>query len=309
MKTDEKVLILGARGMVGSAIKRQLVKNNYHQLLTPTHNELDLCQQASTEKYFADHRPSYVFMCAAKVGGIHANNTYRADFLVENLSMAVNVMKAAHNSEVKRLQFLGSSCIYPRNSAQPIKESELLKSELEPTNEPYALAKITGLKLAESYRRQYGHDYHSLMPTNLYGPNDNYHPENSHVIPGLIRRMQETISSGKTEFEVWGTGTPRREFLHVDDLARACVQIMQLPKIEFDWLNVGTGSDIAIGELAELIANKMGFKGKIVFNHKYPDGTPRKLLDVTKINELGWTPSISLEDGLKTVIKEFISRS
>lgn len=305
MNTNDKVLVLGARGMVGSAICRQLQTDKSFYLLTPTHQELDLCNQQATQDYFETHRPSYVFMCAAKVGGIHANDTFRADFLIDNLAMATNVMKFSHQFQVKRLQYLGSSCIYPRSAPQPIDESSLLTGELEKTNEPYALAKIAGLKMAENYRRQYGHDFHSLMPTNLYGPGDNYHPENSHVIPGLIRRMYETLQNGSSEFEVWGTGTPRREFLHVDDLARACIQIMRLPKIDFDWINVGYGTDVSINELAQLIAKIMGFKGTIKFNTNYPDGTPRKLLNTAKITEYGWKPSIDLETGLKQVIDDF----
>jgi GDP-L-fucose synthase len=305
MNTNDKVLVLGARGMVGSAICRQLQTDKSIYLLTPTHKELDLCNQKATQDYFETHRPSYVFMCAAKVGGIHANDTFRADFLIDNLAMATNVMKFAHQFQVKRLQYLGSSCIYPRSAPQPIDESSLLTGELERTNEPYALAKIAGLKMAENYRRQYGHDFHSLMPTNLYGPGDNYHPENSHVIPGLIRRMYETLQNGSSEFEVWGTGTPRREFLHVDDLARACIQIMRLPKIDFDWINVGYGTDVSINELAQLIAKIMGFKGTIKFNTNYPDGTPRKLLNTAKITKYGWKPSIDLETGLKQVIDDY----
>lgn len=305
MKLDSKILILGARGMVGSAIKRQLTGLATNCLLTPSSKELNLTRQVDVETYFKQNRPEYVFMAAAKVGGIHANNTYRADFIMDNLLIAANVTKACHEFKVKRLQFLGSSCIYPKLCPQPIKEEYLLTGELEATNEPYAIAKIAGLKLAENYKRQYGDNFHSLMPTNLYGSGDNYHPENSHVIPALIRRMHETIEKGLNTFTVWGTGTPRREFLNVDDLARACVHVMSLPTVDFDWMNVGCGEDLTIGELAKLIAELMGFKGEIIFDTSKPDGTPRKLLDISKIQSLGWKPEISLREGLKAAIEDF----
>ena len=309
MIKDSKILILGARGMVGSAIKRQLLLQGAESLLTPSSKDLNLTRQVDVDEYFKTHKPDFVFMAAAKVGGIHANNTYRADFISDNLLIAANVTKACHDFKVKRLQFLGSSCIYPKLCPQPIKEEYLLTGELEPTNEPYAIAKIAGLKLAENYKKQYGDDFHSLMPTNLYGPGDNYHPENSHVIPALIRRMSETIEQNLKTFTVWGTGTPRREFLHVDDLARACVHVMMMPKVEFDWMNVGCGNDLSIGELATLIAKIMGFKGELVFDTTKPDGTPRKLLDISKISSLGWSPQISLEDGLRGAIEDFKSQS
>lgn len=305
MDKKSKVLILGARGMVGSAILRRLNVLGFENVLHPTSSELNLTCQADVEDYFKVNEPVYAFMAAARVGGIHANNTYRAEFIYDNLVMAANVVQSSHLSGVKRLQFLGSSCIYPKLCPQPMKEEHLLTSELEQTNEPYALAKIAGLKLCENYRRQYGSDFHSLMPTNLCGPGDNYHPENSHVIPALIRRMHETIESGLDTFTVWGTGTPRREFLNVDDLARACIHVMSLPKIEFDWMNVGCGEDLTIGELAQLIAELMGFKGEIVFDTSKPDGTPRKLLDISKIRSLGWKPEISLRDGLARAIEDF----
>lgn len=295
--------------MVGSAIKRQLLLQGAESLLTPSSKDLNLTRQVDVDEYFKTHKPDFVFMAAAKVGGIHANNTYRADFISDNLLIAANVTKACHDFKVKRLQFLGSSCIYPKLCPQPIKEEYLLTGELEPTNEPYAIAKIAGLKLAENYKKQYGDDFHSLMPTNLYGPGDNYHPENSHVIPALIRRMSETIEQNLKTFTVWGTGTPRREFLHVDDLARACVHVMMMPKVEFDWMNVGCGNDLSIGELATLIAKIMGFKGELVFDTTKPDGTPRKLLDISKISSLGWSPQISLEDGLRGAIEDFKSQS
>jgi GDP-L-fucose synthase len=302
---NSKIHILGGHGMVGSAIKRELTRLGFSNTLSPPSSQLNLTRQQEVEDYFTTHEPEYIFMAAAKVGGIHANNTYRADFIAENTLMAANVTKACHDFKVKRFQFLGSSCIYPKFSPQPIKEECLLTGELEQTNEPYALAKIIGLKMAESYRRQYGDDFHSLMPTNLYGPGDNYHPENSHVIPGLIRRMHEAIEQGQDTFTVWGTGTPRREFLHVDDLARACVHVMSLPKIEFDWINVGSGRDQTIAELAEMIADIMNFKGNIVFEPSRPDGTPQKLLDISKIKNLGWQPQVELRKGLENAIADF----
>ena len=302
---NSKVLILGARGMVGSAIKRLLESQGFKNILCPKSADLDLTSQAQTTEYFKKNSPEYVFMAAAKVGGIHANNTYRADFIMDNILIAANVTKACHDFKVKRLQFLGSSCIYPKLCPQPIKEEYLLTSELEQTNEPYAIAKIAGLKMAENYKKQYGDDFHSLMPTNLYGPGDNYHPENSHVIPALIRRMHETIENKLSTFTVWGSGTPKREFLNVDDLARACVHVMSMPEIKFDWVNVGTGNDLTIRELAELIGKIMGFKGEFIFDQSKPDGTPRKLLDISKIKSLGWSPSISLEDGLRAAIEDF----
>ncbi len=305
MDKKSKILILGSRGMVGSAIKRQLEAQGFTQIITPSSKDLDLTNQAGTNEYFKTHNPDYVFMAAAKVGGIHANNTYRADFISDNLLIATNVTKACHDFKVKRLQFLGSSCIYPKLCPQPIKEEYLLTGELEQTNEPYAIAKIAGLKLTQSFKDQYGDDFHSLMPTNLYGPGDNYHPENSHVIPALIRRMHETIEKDLKTFTVWGSGTPRREVLHVDDLARACVHVMMMPKVDFDWMNVGCGEDLSIGELAALIAKIMGFKGELVFDTTKPDGTPRKLLDISKIKSLGWSPQISLEDGLRGAIEDF----
>lgn len=304
---NSKILILGARGMVGSAIKRLLEAQDFKNILCPISADLDLTNQAQTTEYFKKNNPEYVFMAAAKVGGIHANNTYRADFIMDNILIAANVTKACHDFKVKRLQFLGSSCIYPKLCPQPIKEEYLLTGELEQTNEPYAIAKIAGLKIAENYKKQYGDDFHSLMPTNLYGQGDNYHPENSHVIPALIRRMHETIENKLPTFTVWGSGTPKREFLNVDDLARACVHVMSMPEIKFDWVNVGTGNDLTIRELAELIGKIMGFKGEFIFDQSKPDGTPRKLLDISKIKSLGWSPSIFLEDGLRGAIEDFKS--
>lgn len=302
-----KILVLGGRGLVGSALIRELQLRGSKAVLAPTRLELDLLDQVKTLNYFESHKPDQVYMAAAKVGGIQANNTYRADFIFENLQIQNNVFNAAFKTGVKKLLFLGSSCIYPKNCPQPIKEEYLLTAPLEETNEPYAIAKIAGLKTAESFRKQYGCNYFSVMPTNLYGINDNFHPENSHVIPGLIGRMHKTILDEKSEFEVWGTGAPKREFLYVDDLAKACIHIMNYEGEVPDWMNVGAGEDISIAELAQMIADIMGFKGKIVFNTKYPDGTPRKLLDVSKIKSLGWKPEVSLKEGLKKTIEFYLS--
>jgi GDP-L-fucose synthase len=302
-----KILILGARGLVGSAIARELQSLKEQEILIPLRSELDLLDQAKTLTYFESIKPDQVYLAAGKVGGIQANNTHRADFIFENLQIQTNVFNAAFKTNVKKLLYLGSSCIYPKNCPQPIKEEYLLTAPLEQTNEPYAIAKIAGLKMAESFRKQYGCNYFSVMPTNLYGVNDNFHPENSHVIPGLINRMHKTILDGKSEFEVWGTGTPRREFFYVDDLARACIHIMNYEGEVPDWMNVGTGEDISIAELAQEVADIMGFKGKIIFNTKYPDGTSRKLLDVSKIKSLGWKPEISLKEGLKKTVEFYLS--
>jgi len=308
MNKQESILVLGARGLVGSAIVRELGRQGYGNLLTPPRAELDLLNQKATLDYFLSHKPAYIFMAAAKVGGIHANDTYRADFIFENLTIQNNVFGAAHAIPPKRLLFLGSSCIYPKNSPQPIKEEYLLTSELEPTNEPYAIAKIAGLKTAESFRRQYGHEFISIMPTNLYGPNDNFDLNNSHVIPGLIARMTEAKKKNEKIFKVWGSGKPRREFLHVDDLAKACAHVMahsgELP----DWMNVGTGEDISIAELALKIKNIVEFQGEIEFDVSKPDGTMRKLLDVSKIKALGWKPTTDLDQGLNKVIGGYETR-
>ncbi len=305
-KTD-RILVLGARGMVGSSIVRALKKNQFESIFAPTHSELDLCNQSQVSDYFKKQKPQHVFMCAAKVGGIFANNEYRADFIMQNTLMQTNCFYAALEAQVEQFLFMGSSCIYPKFADQPIKEESLLTSSLEPTNEPYAIAKISGLKMAESIRRQFGKNYFSVMPTNLYGPGDNYHPMNSHVIPGLIQRMDKTVKSGEKTFEVWGTGTPKREFLYVDDLAEACLFLMEKASEEKlpDWINVGYGDDIAIKDLAKLIADEMGFTGEIVFNTKYPDGTPRKLLDSSKIKNLGWSAKWDLKEGLKEAIRGY----
>lgn len=311
MQKNDRILVLGARGMVGSAIARVLKHHHFERVLTPFRKELDLSSQAEVCDYFEEHKPEHVFMCAAKVGGIFANNEYRADFILQNTIMQSNVFDAALKTDVRQFLFMGSSCIYPKFAEQPIKEESLLTGPLEPTNEPYAIAKISGLKTAESIRRQYGKNFFSVMPTNLYGQGDNYHPMNSHVIPGLIQRMHQTILSGSKTFEVWGTGTPKREFLYVDDLAAACLFLMQKASGQKigqeipDWINIGYGDDIAIKDLAKLIADEMGFRGEIVFNTKYPDGTPRKLLDSSKIRNLGWSPKWDLKKGLKEAIIGF----
>jgi GDP-L-fucose synthase len=307
MNKTDKVLVLGGRGMVGSALCRKLRVAGFSAILSPTRSDLNLLSQSETQAYFEANKPAYVFMAAAKVGGIVANNTYRADFILENLEIQNNAFRAALATNVENFLFMGSSCIYPKLAPQPLKESYLLTQELEPTNEPYAIAKIAGLKVAENIRRQYGKNYFSVMPTNLYGENDNYHPINSHVIPGLIRRMESTIKSGDSVFEVWGTGTPLREFLYVDDLAEACVFLMQ-HSTTMDmplWLNVGSGEEISIGSLAQLVADVMGFKGKIVFNTDKPDGTPRKLLDSSEINKLGWHARTRLVDGIILAINDY----
>lgn len=302
MNLDSKILVLGGRGLVGSALVRNLAKQGYSNLLYPNRDDLDLLSQNDTKEYFEKKKPEIVINAAAKVGGIHANSTYRGDFILENLTIQNNIFSACLKTDTDKLLFLGSSCIYPKNCPQPIKEEYLLTSELEPTNEPYAVAKIAGLKTAENLKRQYGKNFFSVMPTNLYGENDNFHPENSHVIPGLINRMSEVIKNGEKRFEVWGTGTPMREFLYVDDLADACIFLLNHDLDLPLWINVGTGIDVTIRELAETIGDVMGFDGEIFFNTDYPDGTPRKLLDVSLINELGWKSKTSLREGIiKTV--------
>lgn len=307
MKKSDKILVLGSRGMVGSAIVRVLQSENYLNLLTPSRSELDLSSQRETLDFFMKNKPDHVILAAAKVGGIVANNTFRADYLIENLSIQNNVFEASFKSDVDKLLFLGSSCIYPKNSEQPIKEESLLTGELEPTNEPYAIAKIAGLKLAENYKRQYGKNYMSVMPTNLFGENDYFHPEKSHVVPGLIARMDEAIKKDQKEFSIWGSGEPRREFLYVDDMAQACVTVL---KHEGDlpyFLNIGTGEDISIKELAGIIAKEMGFKGNLVFDTSKPDGMMRKLLDVSKIKSLGWSPKVNIQDGIRKSIEFYRS--
>ncbi len=308
MNKSDKILVLGSRGLVGSAILRELQKEGFQKILHPVRDTLDLLDQSAVLAYFQEHNPSYVFLAAAKVGGIVANNKYRADFIFENLQIQQNVFNAAFKVETPNLLFLGSSCIYPKNAPQPLKEEYLLTSPLEPTNEPYAIAKIAGLKTVESFRKQYGFHWVSVMPTNLYGLNDNYDLNNSHVIPGLIARMHQAIKNGDSKFQIWGTGKPRREFLYVDDMARACIYVMKQSKDIPDYMNVGTGEDIEIGELAKLIAKMMGFKGELVFDTSKPDGTLQKLLDISKIRALGWSPTINLEEGLKLAIEDFKSK-
>jgi GDP-L-fucose synthase len=303
MKPSDSIYIAGSNGMVGSAIVRRLKALGYQNLLTPSSKELDLRNQSAVFAWFEKQRPAFVFLAAAKVGGILANNTYRAEFLYDNLAIEMNVIEAARRFECEKLLFLGSSCIYPKMAPQPIKEEYLLTGVLEPTNEPYAIAKITGIKLAEAYRDQYGCNFISAMPTNLYGPNDNYHPENSHVLPALIRKCYTAVKENLPSVSVWGTGTPMREFLHVDDLADACVHMM-LQYNERAFLNVGTGSDVTIRELVELVADVAGFRGELVFDSSKPDGTPRKLLDVSRINALGWKAAIPLREGIQGIFDD-----
>lgn len=309
MNKNSSILILGSTGLVGSTIKKELATQNFSNLLTPARSELDLSRQDKVEDYFRVHNPQYVFLAAAKVGGILANDTYKADFIFENLQIQQNVFNAAFKVKTPNLLFLGSSCIYPKNSPQPIKEEYLLTSQLESTNEPYAIAKIAGLKTVESFRKQYGFNWISCMPTNLYGINDNFDLKNSHVIPGLIARLHLAKKNNEKEFKVWGSGTPRREFLYVDDMAKACIYLMSYQGIKPDFINIGTGYDISIKELAHKIANKINFEGKIIFDTSKPDGTMKKLLDSTKINSLGWKPQIDLDTGLDLVIKSYIDKS
>ncbi len=305
--TFQKIFVAGHRGMVGSALLRQLSKQGNAQplVLTRTRVELDLCDQSAVENFFASEKPDCVLFAAAKVGGIHANATYPAEFGYQNTAMAMNTIHAAYRHAVRRFLFLGSTCIYPRLTPQPIPEGSLLAGPLEPTNEAYELAKITGLKLCQYYRQQYGVMFHSAMPTNLYGPGDNYHPENSHVIPGLIRRIHEAKISGAESVTVWGSGTPRREFLHVDDLATALLHLITLSDPP-DWVNVGTGTDLTIAHLAQKIADVVGFKGKILQDLTRPDGTPIKRTDTRLINATGWCPTIKLDEGLKCTYTDFL---
>lgn len=303
MNKSDKIYVAGHNGMVGSAIVRQLKSNGFNNLLVRTSKELDLTNQQAVNSFFEIEKPDYVFLAAAKVGGIHANNVYRADFLYQNLMIEANVIHAAYLNNVTKLLFLGSSCIYPKMAPQPLKEEYLLTGFLEATNEPYAIAKIAGIKLCESYRRQYGCNFISAMPTNLYGPNDNYDLNNSHVLPALIRKFHTAKVENQPQVEIWGTGTPLREFLHVDDLATACLFLMENYNEEL-FVNVGSGTDISIKDLALLVKKTVGYKGELVFNTSKPDGTPRKLMDVSRINQLGWKHNISLEDGIKTVYEE-----
>jgi len=311
----KKVFVAGHNGMVGSAIVRQLEKSGTSEVITRSRNELDLTNQASVQQFFAEHAVDQIYLAAAKVGGIIANNTYPADFIYENLMIQANIIHAAHINNVQQLLFLGSSCIYPKLAAQPMAEDALLTGILEPTNEPYALAKIAGIKLCESYHRQYGRDYRSVMPTNLYGPNDNFHPDNSHVIPALLRRFHEAKLANAPEVIAWGSGSPMREFLHVDDMAAASIFVMELDKSTYEkhtspmlsHINVGTGVDCTIKELTETVAKVVGYSGNIVWDSTKPDGAPRKLMNVDRLKELGWQYSIDLESGLKSTYEWFLS--
>jgi GDP-L-fucose synthase len=306
MQKNSRIYIAGGNGMVGSAIVRKLKAEGFTNLLTPSSSSLDLRSQQAVEKFFSSEKPEYVFLAAAKVGGILANNTYRAEFLYDNLMIESNIIHQSFVKQVKKLLFLGSSCIYPKLAPQPLKEESLLSGFLEPTNEPYAIAKIAGIKLCENYRLQYGCNFISAMPTNLYGPNDNYDLKSSHVIPALIRKFYEAKINNESRVEVWGTGTPLREFLHVDDLADACLFLMDnYNGLEF--INIGIGEDLTIKQLAELIGKIVGFEGQIIFDVTKPDGTPRKLMDVSKLAKLGWSASIKLEDGLSQALKSFLA--
>ena len=322
MSTDlnQKIYVAGHRGMVGSAIVRNLQAQGFNNMVTRAHGELDLTNQAAVKTFFEQEKPDQVYLAAAKVGGIHANNTYPAEFIYENLMMQNNVIHQAFASGVKRLLFLGSSCIYPKMATQPMSEDALLTGKLEPTNEPYAIAKIAGIKMCESYNRQYGKshgmDYRSVMPTNLYGPGYNYHLENSHVIPALIRRFHEAKVANAPQVMIWGTGTPKREFLYVDDMASASVFVMQLDKATYDQqtepmqshINVGFGNDVTIAELAIAIGAAVGYEGEIRFDPTKPDGSPRKWMDSTKLNQLGWRAGVNLKQGLEEAYREFLSR-
>lgn len=305
MKKEEKIYVAGHAGMVGSAIVRALKRREYENILCRRHGELDLTNQAQVEAFFEAEKPDVAVIAAAKVGGIYANNTYPAEFIEINLAIALNTIRAAYKSRVKRLLYLGSTCIYPRMAPQPIPESALLTSELEKTNEAYAIAKIAGLKLCEFYRRQYGVCYHSAMPTNLYGPGDNYHEKNSHVLPALIRRFYEAKKSGASKVVLWGTGKPLREFLHVDDLADACVCLLELDNPP-DLVNLGSGEEVSIRELAEIVADAVGFEGEIVQDTSKPDGTPRKLCDTTLLRSLGWKPRYDIVKGVHQTLECFL---
>jgi GDP-L-fucose synthase len=317
---NQKIYVAGHRGMVGSAIVRNLQSQGYTNIITRTHLEMDLTDQTSVKAFFEQEKPDQVYLAAAKVGGIHANNTFPAEFIYDNLMVQNNVIHQAFLNGVQKLLFLGSSCIYPKLALQPMTEDALLTGKLEPTNEPYAVAKIAGIKICESYNRQYGQshgvDYRSVMPTNLYGPGDNYHPENSHVIPSLIRRFHEAKVANAPEVVIWGTGTPRREFLFVDDMAAASIFVMQLDKATYDsqtqpmqsHINVGYGNDVTIYDLAHAVSKVTGYEGKITFDSTRPDGAPRKWMDSSRLNQMGWIPKVNLEDGLRSAYLEFIAR-
>ncbi|MGH1572178.1 GDP-L-fucose synthase [Methylobacterium sp. P31] len=310
----QTIFVAGHRGMVGSAIVRRLRALGHERILTADRQTLDLLDQAAVRHFFAQHRIDQVYLAAAKVGGIHANNTYPAEFIHDNLLIQTNVIDAAHTAGVDRLLFLGSSCIYPKHAAQPMREDALLTGPLEPTNEPYAIAKIAGIKMCESYNRQYGRRYRSVMPTNLYGPNDNFHPENAHVLPALMRRLHAAKVAAQPTVTVWGTGQARREFLHVDDMARASVFVMEMDdalyaqntRPDLSHINVGTGQDCTIRELAEALARVIGYEGRLAFDATKPDGTPRKLMDVARLTAMGWRPEIALEDGLRQTYRWFL---
>ena len=315
MIEKQRIYVAGHRGMVGSAIVRKLSMDPSIELVLASRSELDLLDSTAVARYFDKQKPDQVYLAAARVGGIHANNTYPAEFISQNLQIQNNMIQAAHNSDVQQLLFLGSSCIYPKHAAQPILEEALLTGQLERTNEAYAIAKIAGIKMCESYNRQYGRDYRSVMPTNLYGQNDNFHSQNSHVIPGMMRRFHEAMQQGDKEVVVWGSGKPMREFLHVDDMAAACVYIMGLPRSDFlkavpdpmcSHVNVGMGKDVTIAHLAELLAKIVGFEGDFVFDSSKPDGTMRKVMDVGRLKRLGWEYNIDLEDGLVLTYEWFL---
>jgi len=320
LNLESKIYIAGHSGLVGSALMRNLRDKGYSNFLTRTHAELDLTSQAAVEAFFAAEKPDYVFLAAAKVGGIHANNSYPAEFIRDNLAIQSNIIHAAYKNDVKRMLFLGSSCIYPKLAPQPMKEEHLLTSELEPTNRPYALAKIAGIEMCWAYNRQYQTQYLAVMPTNLYGPGDNYHPENSHVIPALIRRFHEAKLANAPSVTVWGTGTPKREFMYSEDMADACVYLMNLPDELFvpllgqdrndglaPLLNIGVGHDLSIRELAETVAATVGYQGKLEFDASKPDGTPRKLMDVGRLNGMGWKATTTMRHGLAVAYQDFLA--
>jgi len=316
MDLKDKIYIAGHRGLVGSAIVRQLESRGFTNLLMHTHKELDLTNQAQVQNFFQQEKPDYVILAAAKVGGIHANNTYPADFIYQNMMIEANVINSAYEHKVRRLLFLGSTCIYPRAVEQPMREDAILTNVLESTNEPYALSKIAGIKLCESYNRQYGTDFRSVMPTNLYGPNDNFHPENSHVIPALMRRFHEAKVNNDKEVSVWGTGNAMREFLYVNDMAEASLFVLELDEKTYQantrpmlsHINVGTGKDVTIREMAETMKQVVGFKGELTFDTTKPDGSPRKLIDVSRLSNMGWKYSVDLEEGLKKTYKWYFNQ-
>ena len=307
---EEKIFVAGHRGLVGGAILRELKNKGYKNFALKTHSELDLEDTKAVEDFFAQEKPDWVFLAAAKVGGIYANNTYPVDFLLKNLKIQNNIFESSFKHKVKKFMFLGSSCIYPKNAPQPIKEEYLLSSKLEPTNEPYALAKICGIKLANAYNRQFGTNYISVMPCNLYGIGDNYHSENAHVVPMLIRRFHEAKMRGDKTVTAWGTGTPLREFLFSDDLARACVYLMENKNANEigEFINIGSGKEKTIKEIVELVKKTVGFEGEVIWDNTKPDGTPRKLMDVSRINALGWKAQVELEEGLKIAYQDFLER-